>query len=231
MRTPPKQQSERRDTNERNTKSERQDAQPAPSKSAAEAAQANTNQVNNYPADSGGISVPDAIVAMFTVILGVVAILQILLMRRQHVAMFRPMVKVRTVAYASPDDTSPIEIVLANSGSTDAKIVEGRIATVLRQAEQTIVAHPFAGVPDSFVTPSKIPAGHTTLLVWLNPRAAEHHQNVIPVLMRDQRLWLVGYVAYADEYGVRRKTGFCRMLEAGTQRFRIVEDPDYEYAD
>ena len=44
-------------------------------------------------------------------------------------------------------------------------------------------------------------------------------------------LLAVGFIAYQDETGVRRQTGYFRQHEAETGRFRPVDDPDCEYAD
>jgi hypothetical protein len=44
-------------------------------------------------------------------------------------------------------------------------------------------------------------------------------------------LHVVGYVAYTDRAGVTRQTGFFRYYDADKQRFRVIDDPEYEYQD
>jgi len=53
------------------------------------------------------------------------------------------------------------------------------------------------------------------------------------------KLYCVGYINYLDASGRMRITGFCRVLtfpqdtlaHAGNCRFRVFDDPDYEYED
>ena len=40
-----------------------------------------------------------------------------------------------------------------------------------------------------------------------------------------------GYVLYEDAQKIRRRTGFCRIFDAQTGRFTVLDDPNYEYAD
>ena len=44
-------------------------------------------------------------------------------------------------------------------------------------------------------------------------------------------LHVVGFIAYTDRAGVTRQTGFFRYYDAEKQRFRVIDDPEYEYQD
>jgi hypothetical protein len=44
-------------------------------------------------------------------------------------------------------------------------------------------------------------------------------------------LHVVGFVAYTDRAGVTRQTGFFRYYDAENRRFRVIDDPEYEYQD
>ena len=42
---------------------------------------------------------------------------------------------------------------------------------------------------------------------------------------------IYGYIVYSDERGNTRTTAFCRAWDFGIERFRNIDDPDYEYED
>lgn len=44
-------------------------------------------------------------------------------------------------------------------------------------------------------------------------------------------VYFMGYVHYKDDVGVVRKTFVLRHYDTETGRFKVVDDPDYEYAD
>jgi hypothetical protein len=44
-------------------------------------------------------------------------------------------------------------------------------------------------------------------------------------------LHVVGHVAYSDRAGITRQTGFFRYYDAEKRRFRVIDDPEYEYQD
>ena len=45
------------------------------------------------------------------------------------------------------------------------------------------------------------------------------------------KLFLIGYVVYEDDAGVRRHMAFGREYDRTSRRFRIIDDPNYEYGD
>jgi hypothetical protein len=56
------------------------------------------------------------------------------------------------------------------------------------------------------------------------PQAASINQNRQPIC-------IFGYLAYADDLGVVRRTGFYRAYTLPMARFVPFDDPEYEYAD
>ena len=44
-------------------------------------------------------------------------------------------------------------------------------------------------------------------------------------------LHVVGYIAYTDRAGITRQTGFFRYYDPEKHRFRVIDDPEYEYQD
>ena len=43
--------------------------------------------------------------------------------------------------------------------------------------------------------------------------------------------YILGWIEYADELGLTRRTAFCQRYDLSLRRFITVDDPDYEYAD
>ncbi|PWT98117.1 MAG: hypothetical protein C5B51_30030 [Terriglobia bacterium] len=43
--------------------------------------------------------------------------------------------------------------------------------------------------------------------------------------------YVLGWIDYADELGLVRRTSFCRLYRSNIDGFVKIEDPDYEYAD
>jgi hypothetical protein len=41
-------------------------------------------------------------------------------------------------------------------------------------------------------------------------------------------LFVLGRIGYTDDLGIYRDMGFCRIYDTGIDRFRPVDDPDYE---
>jgi hypothetical protein len=46
-----------------------------------------------------------------------------------------------------------------------------------------------------------------------------------------EQLYIMGYIEYADELNLTRRTAFYRRLTANTRYFVAEENPDYEYED
>lgn len=47
----------------------------------------------------------------------------------------------------------------------------------------------------------------------------------------DAIVFFYGYMMYVDEMETRRRVGYCRRFEAGSGRFSVVDDPNYEFSD
>lgn len=56
-------------------------------------------------------------------------------------------------------------------------------------------------------------------------------EDVLDIERREKFLHVIGYVAYIDILDVTRRIGFFRYYDANTHRFRVVDDPEYEYQD
>jgi hypothetical protein len=185
-------------------------------------------------------------IAIFTIVLACVSRAQarltrdaIKLARDEFNATHRPRLIVRRISLKEVHgegglpSIGGIEYVVVNKGVSKAKIVESN-TTILYDAE----ANRFPAIaPYSDETSAigniQIEGGGSYPFT--------HNDNerilsqIIPVPGRRQMtgldLLFIGYIVYEDDIGIRRQTAFCRRYNHATDRFSIVDDPEYEYAD
>jgi hypothetical protein len=124
-------------------------------------------------------------------------------------------------------------LVIANIGGTPATItaagswiyaLEGELPM-----ERPYDRHPVRNAP---VVPNKLAAGEPGVLkIGL---AIEHVIGLHDILSKtppQTYLYVMGWVAYADDFGTTRHTAFCRRWDWEKRWFFAVDNPDYEYAD
>ena len=66
---------------------------------------------------------------------------------------------------------------------------------------------------------------------WIEDKTSLAPSDFADIEKKKVVLHVVGYVAYTDRAGVTRQTGFFRYYDADKQRFRVIDDPEYEYQD
>jgi len=66
---------------------------------------------------------------------------------------------------------------------------------------------------------------------WIEDKTSLAPSDFADIEKKKVVLHVVGYVAYTDRAGVTRQTGFFRYYDAEKQRFRVIDDPEYEYQD
>lgn len=190
----------------------------------------------------------ELVIALFNnsekILLAAVAVAQVVLlwrqerlMRRQYVATFRPKLIIRSMRLKADEDQSGtigvLQIWLSNTGASTARIDSGFVKV------------------DLFGRDDPLPPPHGIVLVWGSnqlpdlpkPLAGgetemlEHRlkdQILTPNALAEYRrsdLVVVGRLAFSDDNGVTRYLGFCRRYDAAKQRFEVMDEPDYEYAD
>lgn len=157
--------------------------------------------------------------------------------RQELVLTQRPKLIVRRVTFDDPDDWSgpkdKIRFIVANVGGTPAKSIEVRAAwnfdshnilsktpesrKAIASGSTTVLA---AGASDIFEISTQ------TDCDACNIKAAIANSN-----SGNGRLICYGNVAYVDDVGTRRETGFLRLYNANRARFEKTNDADYEYED
>jgi hypothetical protein len=66
---------------------------------------------------------------------------------------------------------------------------------------------------------------------WIQDKTNLEPSDFADIEKKKVVLHVVGYVAYTDRAGVTRQTGFFRYYDAEKRRFRVIDDPEYEYQD
>jgi hypothetical protein len=188
----------------------------------------------------------NGLVALFTGVLAVVAILQFFLLWRAFHADHRPHVQVRYVRLLSDLSTldsrktgpCEFEIAIVNKGAGRATVLESHLTFLLDRPNGPLLNQPRT-ITDSILS-GKLESG-----VKVSPRfSLDYQRDALSLLFRlgepAPSLYLRGTVQYRDRIGRQYETAFCRRLvlaarvagiQNGRDIFIQVDDPEYEYAD
>jgi hypothetical protein len=153
--------------------------------------------------------------------------------RLQFIATHRPRIMVHSFEYSSEDgERIGAFFRYVNTGTSTATIVgiAGQITEVFDMPSQATSIGPECRVdPEDEKLVGGEEAVHTVSSSIL------HSQMVVDSELKHRgHSYLfaicIGYVAYTDDLGVRRKTGFCRRYDPSTRSWLKMENSDYEYA-
>jgi len=125
------------------------------------------------------------------------------------------------------EDSLCIEIIVVNTGGTAAHIFEGTVKL------DWIWEHsPKSAVATARFEPITLePGRQSPLKIMLNDDWLMYRFSVAPKYTSGMRLRCEGTIAYTDDCGVMRNTGFSRLRDASTQKWEIDTNPEFEYAD
>jgi hypothetical protein len=190
-------------------------------------------------------AVATVVIAAFTIVLAVSGSIQACLTRQainlardEFMASQRPKIIVRELRMLPQNHnttvaTVEVSYVVANTGASEAEIVESWIE--IKDVRYGLLP-PLNPIEDE--TPIRkivIKAGanisrtqgsnveHVSLQIG-RMGAQRRHEEPPELVFR-------GFVTYRDKNQITRRTAFYRRYDFKTMRFRIVDDPDYEYAD
>ena len=153
---------------------------------------------------------------------------------------YRPRIVVRGIeldlgSISTEDEPTKVKYVVANVGGTKATIV-GSNAT----AEH--FEGPLPAIPP--YTETRNDLGTFTLMAGEYKERALEKDSAEGLLMRvndiirkdygvkpTRHFHFFGFIEYRDELGILRRTGFCRRYDSESQRWLVVDDPEYEYSD
>lgn len=153
--------------------------------------------------------------------------------RQQFFAVHRPRLVVREAAVVNIHPYAAVQFTIANVGASAARIIESaaefRIGTNLiaidpppseNQVEEAVVE------PGGYIT-----HGVVSDITGLSLRLAAADLDS-SYWEREEAMILRGFLVYLDDVTkVRRRTAFWRIYDPKNARFKIVDDPDREYAD
>lgn len=168
--------------------------------------------------------------------------------RAEFVASHRPKLRVRNIVVNPPrtvdgrvlDLFAPGHIIsgqffIANVGGSRADILDGH-CMVFWSREGLPMRRPYEGEGDNLQAMSRtLLSGQSTTAIFRSamPIDADVSQTVGRSIARGFRLYVMGWVSYADRNNDVWRTGFCReyMPTGGfsNPRFFPVDDPDYEH--
>jgi hypothetical protein len=162
--------------------------------------------------------------------------------RLQFLATHRPKIRTKHVTLLNnlfEEEGGPFaaNVTLINEGAGDAFLHEFGIKFLIEEKEELLP-------PISVVEFRKKDLGKFQLEIGKSTTLENEKDGTLIAVNQgyaigrgDLRLYCAGYVHYSDGIGQVRTTAFCRVLEfapnakswVNTGRFRVFEDPDYEY--
>jgi hypothetical protein len=179
------------------------------------------------------------VIASFTVVLALVIRRQarltreaLKLARDEFISTHRPKIIVRTFEYCS-DGGGRIGAAIryVNAGDSVATITEIGVSIFLS------VEGPRPG-GDQVMTAERVISKRLLggeEAVYVAASGVTHNEVAVQQVRNHRQYpftsaYCIGYIAYADELGVGRKTGFCRQYEPANRSWARTEHSDYDYA-
>lgn len=118
---------------------------------------------------------------------------------------------------------------IANSGGTNARIqeIDCRI-WVDAEDGRLPMKRPYEGQMGTQMNKILAPGQSTP---WAFSRERPLMHQAMNIGTGKTAIYVLGWIGYTDDLGIYRRTCFCRKYDPSTERFRPVDDPDYENAD
>jgi hypothetical protein len=172
------------------------------------------------------------------------------IIEKQHVVTHRPRLRIRHVGIVDSswrfkrvglffDHGQPIEggLVVVNIGGTKAKIIESYYRVYFsniglpkedplddyKRRKELIIKDEVFDVGQSMAIPLNDE-------ISMEPTSPQGQTRLRRFEEEGWQIYIMGRIRYQDEGGNDRFMGFCRISD-GKSRFRVVDDPDYEYED
>jgi hypothetical protein len=181
------------------------------------------------------------ILALATISLGIGAVIQLNLARREFLSTNRPQIRIKHVVLKNDiwhGEPLVIEITCVNHGTMPAKLeAVGINYHIVEKGRPLPIRTAIKAV--RFYKDARLEIGVNYPLGDIEGRTLSMKENADVQQERDE-LYCVGWVSYRDGLGDLRITGFCRVLRfppvhvartIENCRFRRFRDPDYEYQD
>lgn len=206
-----------------------------------------TKQGNNGNQEKNEyLTIFNGLIAVFTIVLAIVGLLQWRLLYWQFVAEHRPKIKIRNVHIVNDitkrdslfENGVEVSLVGVNWGGSAAKIVRGCITTCIDKPDnpefmKTILTEKDTQDP-LYVKWLKPSAEY--VVTWRHPAKDARmfftfRRDAFEKKVPPHSFYVFGYLVYRDRLRRHYKTHFCRRFDTVSERFVVVDHPDYEYAD
>jgi hypothetical protein len=156
---------------------------------------------------------------------------QIRLARDEFNATHRPRVSVRRMGTVFfPNEPIKIEFTIVNTG--DAAITGFSCNTIILYLKGIGAIHgiPIFDPDTASTSDASLQIGEGKNILVLEAANLDPKQ-LKDITSGSEILHLIGYVVYRDKVGTTRRTGFFRYYDRERRRFRVIDDPEYEYQD
>ena len=156
---------------------------------------------------------------------------QIALAREAMGATHRPRISVRRMAAVlAPEEPIKIEFAIVNVGEAAATGYTWNTTILYLKAVGAIQEAPAFDPGTAGSSDATLHTGEGKNIQFTDGG------DLGPKQLRDitygtEILHVIGYITYRDKRGATRRTGFLRHYDRESRRFRVVDDPEYEYQD
>lgn len=166
---------------------------------------------------------------------------QLRLARAEFLSTHRPKIRIKHLWLGNDiwhGEPIIINLVAVNHGTTEAILAEIGIKYFVVKEGRFLPIEP--AIPAIFnFSGGKLPCGLNWETKGINTNRILTPEENADIQEGRSKLYCVGFLSYLDASGRMRITGFCRVLtfpqdalaHIGNCRFRVFDDPDYEYED
>lgn len=153
------------------------------------------------------------------------------LAREEFISTHRPRL-IHTHPMIPIEEGMPIQVewCVVNVGATDAVIIESN-ATIFVGAKTFEARTPYSSDRDSMNGFTFIPGGAFTFTMSADQVDFHNPGQLHYLTLGEKVIYFFGFIMYRDNIHNVRRTAFFRRYDPNAERFIIVNEPDYEYAD
>jgi hypothetical protein len=169
------------------------------------------------------------------------------LTRAEQISNYRPRLRVRNIVVTPANRTlverigifqpnHPVkgQLYVVNFGGSPANITESHCIVFWNDSGLPMRRPYEGGNGNNQIPTTRLEAGQSTSGIFLSDELMSDRTNTIGTkIVHGLRLYVMGWIEYADDRGIKRRTSFCREFQRkdafGEGRFYAVDDPDYEH--
>jgi hypothetical protein len=180
------------------------------------------------------------VLAVSTIGLWIVTWRSVQLARDEFYSTHRPKIRIKHLWLENDiwhDEPIAATLTLVNVGTVEATLRQVGIRYEVVGKDRPLP--PIPTIEPFYYSEAKIACGLNYPLPKIENGPTLTKEEAFDILQERSQLYCIGYVSYQDNAGRTRITGFCRVLtfpkdfiaHLDSGRFRVFDDPDYEYED